>query len=87
MESALETEKAALKEKDEEAKDADVEEQARKNMSFNEDTPCIGLARVGTASQKIVSGTLKSFMEKDLGEPMHSFIICGQMHEIEEEMY
>jgi len=45
--------------------------------SYNKDTPCIGLARVGTNSQAIVSGTLESFIEKDLGEPMHSFIICG----------
>lgn len=56
-------------------------------MSYNEDTPCIGLARIGTSTQKIVSGTLKSFFEKDLGEPMHSFIICGDMHDLEEDMY
>jgi len=34
-----------------------------------------------------VSGTLKSFIDKDLGEPMHSFIICSKMHELEEEMF
>ena len=45
--------------------------------SYNKDTPCIGLARLGTNSQAIVCGTLESFIEKDLGEPMHSFIICG----------
>ena len=55
--------------------------------SYNEDTPCIGLARVGTDTQKIVSGTMKSFIGMDLGEPMHSFIICGDMHEMEKEMY
>lgn len=56
-------------------------------MAFNEDTPCIGLARVGTNSQKISSGPLKAFFDFDMGEPMHSFIICGEMHEIEQEMF
>tara|TARA_B110000285_G_C14885565_1_gene496000 strand:- start:270 stop:491 length:222 start_codon:yes stop_codon:yes gene_type:complete len=55
--------------------------------SFNKDTPCIGLARVGTDSQAIISGTLESFVNRDMGEPMHSFIICGQMHEMEQEMF
>ena len=72
------------------AANAKAEEEGREPnevMSYNEDTPCIGLARVGTSTQKIVSGTLKSFMNKDLGEPMHSFIICGEMHDLEEDMY
>ena len=56
-------------------------------MAFNEETLCFGLARVGTSSQKISSGTLKQFMDFDMGEPMHSFIICGEMHEIEQEMF
>ena len=55
--------------------------------SYNAQTPCIGLARVGTDSQAIVSGTLESFCARDMGEPMHSFIICGEMHEMEQEMF
>lgn len=55
--------------------------------SYNGDTPCIGLARVGTNSQSIISGTLDSFVDRDMGEPMHSFIICGEMHELENEMF
>ena len=58
-----------------------------KGDSYDENTPCFGLARVGTDTQKIVSGTLKSFIDNDLGEPMHSFIICGDMHEMEQSMY
>ena len=54
---------------------------------YDENSPCFGLARIGTSSQSIISGTLKSFVERDMGEPMHSFIICGQMHEMEEEMF
>ena len=33
------------------------------NGSYDENTPCIGLARVGTDTQKVVSGTLKSFLD------------------------
>lgn len=52
-------------------------EKSEGEQSYNKDTPCIGLARIGTDSQEIVSGTLESFLERDMGEPMHSFIICG----------
>ena len=73
--------------KTEEAKKKEEDETYVHDPSYNDDTPCIGLARISTDTQQIVSGTLKSFLDKDLGEPMHSFIICSQMHELEEEMY
>lgn len=48
----------------------------------------MGLARIGTATQQIVSGPLKAFAEEiDMGEPLHSLVLCGEMHEIEEVMY
>ena len=34
-----------------------------------------------------MAGTLESFINRDMGEPMHSFVICGPMHEMEQEMY
>ena len=34
-----------------------------------------------------MGGTLKSFLERDMGEPLHSFIICGDMHDMERKMY
>ena len=68
-------------------KEDELEAKVREQMAFNEETLCFGLARVGTSSQKISSGTLKQFMDFDMGEPMHSFIICGEMHEIEQEMF
>ena len=73
--------------KAENAKLTEDGKEANEVMSYNEDTPCIGLARIGTSTQIIVSGTLKSFMDKDLGEPMHSFIICGDMHDLEVDMF
>jgi len=44
----------------------------------------MALARIGTATQLIVSGPLKAFAEGiDMGEPLHSLVLCGDMHEIE----
>lgn len=46
------------------------------------------LARVGDlATQKIAYGTLKQLMTYDgFGGPLHSLIIPGKIHEMEEEM-
>ena len=60
-----------------------TEKENEEELSYDENTPCFGLARIGTSTQAIVSGTLKSFLKKDLGEPMHSFVICGEMHDME----
>jgi diphthamide biosynthesis methyltransferase len=27
------------------------------------------------------------FLTTEMGEPLHSFVICGDMHHIEEDMY
>lgn len=48
----------------------------------------MGLARIGTDTQLIVSGTLSAFAtEIEMGEPLHSLVLCGEMHDIEESMY
>jgi len=48
----------------------------------------MGLARIGTATQLIVSGPLSAFAnEIEMGEPLHSLVLCGEMHDIEETMY
>lgn len=63
-------------------------EKEETNPCYNEDTKCFGLARVATPTQLIVSGTLKQFAtEIDMGAPLHSLCLCGDMHEIELEMY
>ena len=56
----------------------------QENPVFGPESKCIGLARIGTATQLIVSGPLKAFLDIDMGEPLHSLVICGSMHEIEE---
>lgn len=54
---------------------------------YNENSKCIGVARLGSDDQKIVSAELKDFIDIDMGKPLHSFIICGELHPLEEEMY
>jgi len=49
-------------------------------------TLCVGLARLGQDSQQIVSGTMKELLSVDFGAPLHSFIICGECHDLEHEM-
>ena len=55
---------------------------------IHDDLKCFGLARMGFDDQKIVSGTLKEFLDIDMGKPLHSFVIChDKMHMEELEMY
>jgi diphthine synthase len=46
-------------------------------------TLCVGLARMGQPTQKIVAGTLEELVKIDMGEPLHSLIICGVLHDLE----
>ena len=49
-------------------------------------TLCVGLARMGQATQKIVAGTLEELTQVDMGDPLHSLIICGDLHDLEFEV-
>ncbi|ETO08451.1 diphthamide biosynthesis protein 5 [Reticulomyxa filosa] len=63
----------------------EIENQRKENV-YNEETKCIGLARVGNENQQIVYGTMKELKQHDFGEPLHSFVIPGTTHYIEEEV-
>lgn len=54
---------------------------------FDENVKCFGLARVGSDQEGVASGPLSKFLDLDMGGPLHSFIICGEMHHVEEQMY
>lgn len=55
---------------------------------YSGETKCFGLARVATETQFVVSGTLNDFATViDMGPPLHSLALCGELHEIEEQMY
>ena len=45
--------------------------------AYDEDTMCVGLARVGLNNQKIVYAKLKDFLHIEMGPPLHSMIICS----------
>jgi diphthine synthase len=60
-------------------------ESERKEKVILENTIVIGIARIGHPDCKIITGTIKELKEKDFGEPLHSIIIPGKMHHIEEE--
>lgn len=47
---------------------------------------CVGLARLGSEDQKIVSGTMKELQSVDFGAPLHCLVIVGKTHPVEEEM-
>ncbi|XP_066947674.1 uncharacterized protein Dph5 [Macrobrachium rosenbergii] len=48
-------------------------------------TKCVAVVRIGTDTQHIAHGTLKEMADSDFGEPLHSLIICGDCHPMEEE--
>ena len=51
-----------------------------------ETTLCIGLARLGQETQCIKAGTLVELIREDFGGPLHSVIICGDLHDLELEV-
>ncbi|KAK9816927.1 hypothetical protein WJX72_007140 [[Myrmecia] bisecta] len=61
-------------------------EEKRKEGAYGEDTLCVGVARIGSDDQKIVAGTMKELLEVDFGPPLHSLIVAGNTHVIEEEI-
>ena len=36
---------------------------------------------------RIVSGTLAELVDVDFGEPLHTVVLCGAMHDVEQLMY
>jgi len=53
---------------------------------LNEDSVCVGVARVGSDSQCLKVSTLSEMTETDLGPPLHSLVIVGQLHPLESDM-
>ncbi|GFT91018.1 diphthine methyl ester synthase [Nephila pilipes] len=56
------------------------------NLAYTEDTICVGLRKIGSDDQKIIAAPLRRMATIDLGPPLHSLIICGDLHPIEKEM-
>ncbi|TGO48218.1 hypothetical protein BCON_0247g00120 [Botryotinia convoluta] len=55
---------------------------------YDEESLCVGAARVGCKDEKFVSGTLKQLCDADeqLGGPLHSLVLLGRRtHELEHD--
>lgn len=59
---------------------------AKRHNPLDEDSICIGIARVGSSNQQIVQTTIQKAIELDLGSPLHSLVIPGSLHPLELEM-
>lgn len=55
-------------------------------LDLTSDTVCVAVARVGATDQKIASATLKEMTTLDVGPPLHSLVIPGDMHPLEKQM-
>jgi diphthine synthase len=56
-----------------------------KEKVFTKDTKCIGVARLGSDKPRIVYGKAEELLKVDFGEPLHSLIVPGELHFVEEE--
>ncbi|KAL9950797.1 hypothetical protein ACROYT_G043359 [Oculina patagonica] len=54
--------------------------------AYTDASIAVGLARVGSANQQIVCGSMKELLSRDLGAPLHSLVIPGHLHFIEKDM-
>jgi len=61
-------------------------EELRGEGAYGPETMCVGLARLGSEEQQIISGPMRQLQDADFGAPLHSFIIAGDMHHIEIEI-
>lgn len=61
-------------------------EETRQQGVCEKEKLAIGVARLGSEGERIVTGTLQELTGADLGPPLHSLVLCGKrMHEMEWE--
>jgi len=61
-------------------------EDKRKENVFTKDTFCIGIARIGRNDQIIKYAKASELLNEDFNAPLHSLIIPGKLHFVEEDM-
>ena len=54
--------------------------------AYDEDTTCVGFARLGSDDQVIVAGSMRELLTVDFGPPLHCLVIAGETHPVEQEM-
>jgi len=62
----------------------ELEDRKRESI-LSEDTKVVVLARAGSLKPKIVYGKIKDLVDYNFGPPLHSIIIPGKLHFMEEE--
>ena len=60
-------------------------EDKRKEKVFTKNTKCIGVARLGSNKPRIVYAKTQELLKIDFGEPLHTLIVPGELHFMEEE--
>lgn len=61
-------------------------DEARQQGICGKERLAVGVARLGSADEQLVAGTLAELQDVDLGRPLHSLVLCGKkMHEMEWE--
>jgi len=62
------------------------QELAGSELVLDEDTICVALARVGWDDQRIIAGKMSTVRDAELGAPLHSLVIPGELHFLEVDM-
>jgi len=60
-------------------------EDTLKEGAYSRETMCVGIARLGQSNQCIKAGKMKDLLTEEFGEPLHSFVVCGNVHDLEME--
>ncbi len=63
-----------------------LERSQGKKLDVDGKTMAVGVARLGSKTQRIVYASLEELSKADFGKPPHTLIIPGKLHVIEEEM-
>ncbi|CEG00359.1 Tetrapyrrole methylase, subdomain 1 [Ostreococcus tauri] len=61
-------------------------EETRGEGAYSEDTMCVAVARVGQDDEKIRACTLGEMRRVDMGAPLHSLVLVGDVMDIESAM-
>ena len=61
-------------------------EERRSKGAFAADAMCVGVARLGAEDQCIAAGTPAELLQVNFGPPLHSFVIAGEVDDIEAGM-
>jgi len=54
--------------------------------AYDEDSLCIGLARLGSDDEKIVAGPMRKLVDVDFGPPPHCLVVVGETTQVEKGM-